>query len=481
MSQTGTCSGLDGQREVQAQLVSTLQAVQRFESEPGAAVRGWSSQITHLIQLALRVLSDGTPEPEQQAVSTDEPTVQPEQLPVFAAVLRDKRHAAGLSQEDLGRRAGLSKRTISAAESGREAPSRATLVRLLAVPELGLAVTDFSPDVSADPAWVPNCWMAPRYNPSELMRDMVNLVNGPGGSLEQTYLYIEPASANDYMTLCTASPSMVGFRTASPLEQVAAAVVKRAGGLGLDVAALGAGDGQSEVRLVEAIARGRAPAVDLRLYLLDISHTMLSVAHNHAKRALAAAGVAIYALHANFHEMERYPILRAESAQRRRRLYVLLGGTCTNLDNEVRFFQQLWQCAAPDDLCLVDFQLAYAPADRADEVRRLDPVLASQALGANRQWLVGPIERHCQGVASVELRVDLTTHCPVPGSYELDFVAQVKMRDGIERHFLTARSKRYDAERLATCLAELGWEMVSTLKYGVGPQKTAAVMLLRRR
>lgn len=27
------------------------------------------------------------------------------------------------------------------------------------------------------------------------------------------------------------------------------------------------------------------------------------------------------------------------------------------------------------------------------------------------------------------------------------------MRDGIQRHFLTARSKRYDAERLAACLA----------------------------
>lgn len=283
------------------------------------------------------------------------------------------------------------------------------------------------------------------------------------------------------MLMCASAPVMVGFRAAAPLEQVAATVVKRCAGIGLDIAGLGSGDGQSEVRLVEAIARGRGTPPDVRLYLLDISHTLLSVAYKHAKAVLMPVGVEMYGMNANFHEMARYPILRAESVPHRRRLYTLLGGTMANLDNEIRFFQQLAQCATTDDLCLLDFQLPVAPPDQPDEIRRLDPPLASQSVPALRQWLTGPIERHCQGAATVGLRVDLTPHCPVPGSYELDFFAQVRMRDGIERQFLTARLKRYGAERLAKCLDGLGWECVLTMKYGATAQKTAAVMLLRKR
>lgn len=476
--QSGNNSGLDGQNEVQAQLVATLQTLQRVEQEAGAAVPGWASHITHLIQVALRVLSG--PEPEQREPS-DPSAVQPEQAHAFAAVLRDKRTAAGLTQEGLAERSGLSKRTISNIETSGQAPSRSTLVRLLAVHELRLAVSDFSPDVKADPAWAPNCWLSPQYNPSELMKDMVNLVNGPGGQLDQTFLYLEPQSANDYMALCTTAPVFVGFRAAAPLEQIAAEVVRRSAGGSLDVAGLGSGDGQSETRLTQAIARGLSPSADLCLYLLDISHTMLSVAYKHARSALSAAGVKVFGLHANFHELARYEFLRAGPASRRRRLYTLLGGTMANLDNEVRFFQDLGQCAAADDLCVLDLQLTYAPVERPDEIRRLDPPLATPGNPPHEQWLTGPIERHCEGLASIHLSTSLTTHCPVPGSYELDILGHVSMRDGLQRQFLVWRVKRYDPERLAKCLDELGWECLSTMKYGVAAQKTAAVMLLRKR
>jgi len=481
MSDNVTTSGLDGQHEVQAHLVATLQVLQRLENQRGAAVHGWGSRVAHLIQLALREVSDGEAEPEQPAPNAEHAAVQPGPLPNFAAVLREKRAGSGLTQEQLARRAGISKRTLYSVESGTQAPSRSTLVRLLAVPELRLAVTDFSSDVNADPAWAPNCWWAQGYNPSQLMQDMANLLNGPGGQLEQTHLYIEPQSANDYMALCSSAPVYVGFRNASPLEQIAAAIVKRCAGVGLDVAGLGSGDGQSEVRLTEAIVRGRAAAPDLRLYLLDISHTMLNVAYKHAKIALTAPGIQVYGLHANFHELGRYPILRADGAKGRRRLYTLLGGTMANLDNEVRFFQELRSCAATDDLCVLDLQLAYAPVEKPDEIRRRDPPLTAQGNPPHHKWLTGLLERHCQGAASAELEVDLTTHCPVPGSYEIDFLGHVRMRDGLERRFLVHRVKRYDSERLAACLDELGWECLSLLKYGVGTQKTAAVMLLRRR
>lgn len=49
-----------------------------------------------------------------------------------AHVVRDARQRAGLTQEELARRAGTSRPTVSAYESGTKSPSLATTVRLLA-------------------------------------------------------------------------------------------------------------------------------------------------------------------------------------------------------------------------------------------------------------------------------------------------------------------------------------------------------------
>jgi transcriptional regulator with XRE-family HTH domain len=49
-----------------------------------------------------------------------------------AAILRDARARAGLTQAELAHRAGTSQATVSAYERGRKTPSVETLVRLLA-------------------------------------------------------------------------------------------------------------------------------------------------------------------------------------------------------------------------------------------------------------------------------------------------------------------------------------------------------------
>jgi transcriptional regulator with XRE-family HTH domain len=50
---------------------------------------------------------------------------------VPATAILNARHAAGLTQAELARRAGTSQATISAYESGRKRPSVATLARVL--------------------------------------------------------------------------------------------------------------------------------------------------------------------------------------------------------------------------------------------------------------------------------------------------------------------------------------------------------------
>lgn len=64
------------------------------------------------------------------------------QLQDFARLLRDKRNQAGFSRIQLARKAQVSDATIKFIETARHPPSRATLLRLVGVAELGLRWAD---------------------------------------------------------------------------------------------------------------------------------------------------------------------------------------------------------------------------------------------------------------------------------------------------------------------------------------------------
>ena len=77
------------------------------------------------------------------------------------SLLEDARTAAGLSQEELARRAHTSQPTLSAYENGRKSPSLATLERLLAETGHHLAINTeitFTQMITrrGRPFWVPN-------------------------------------------------------------------------------------------------------------------------------------------------------------------------------------------------------------------------------------------------------------------------------------------------------------------------------------
>lgn len=403
-----------------------------------------------------------------------------EQFRRFSSVLRQRRTAAGWNQSELAERAGLSLTTIKGVEAGRQNPCRSTLCRLLAVPELGLEVGTVSHSVQDDPAWAPNSLLGPKYDAARLIEEMVDLVNSPGGSFEQTYLYVDGQSANDWYCLSNHAPFVHAFRSSAPLEELSRRITREDGRAGLDVAGIGSGDGKSEVRVVKALAESRSKRADVQLYLLDISHTLLSGAYNYAKEALAPVGARVFAIHANFHDLPRLPVLHGSSAPDRRRVYAMLGGTVANLENEIRFFRDLAGCAHAGDFLLLDCQTVAAPANRPDLVRATDPPLVNGPAPSHLSWLTGPLRRYCRDLADVTLSMDLTTACPVPGSYELDCMADLMLRSGDRRRFLVWRGKRYDPELLADCLRGLGWQPVQTLAYGPGREKVAALLLLRR-
>ena len=43
--------------------------------------------------------------------------------------------------------------------------------------------------------FAPNCWLAPEFDALKLHREMTMLLNGRGGHIEQTFLYLDHHSA----------------------------------------------------------------------------------------------------------------------------------------------------------------------------------------------------------------------------------------------------------------------------------------------
>lgn len=444
------CAPMDAAEGIKAQLGALLEDV-RIAKQAGHA---WLPNVEVLLQQALGVMSVGPGE--------------------FGKVLQSARSAAGFSQVRLAKLAGVSERTLKNIEQGKVVPRADTLARLYSVPALRLneilSVNAEQPEQGSRP----NSWFSPRYQPARLLRDLVDLVNGPGGVLEQTALYLDGRSAMDYLDLCQSAPLYQSFRRSTPNQRVASICARHlAGAKAVVINALGSGDGTAETGFVRELAA--TTTARIKLQLLDISHILLAVAHHNASEALGPSGVEVLSLHANFHDLSRYQILHGEPGGDPR-VYLLLGATIANLENEVRFFGELSSVAAPGDLLLVDCQTVRAPASQPDEVRKAEPTLTHGPAPTHLEWLTGPIRRHCRDAREVNLSMDLTTMCSVPGSYELECAATVRSASGAQRRFMVWRGKRYDPAELSRCLSSLGWTQLEAIKF----DEHAAILVMRK-
>ena len=203
-----------------------------------------------------------------QSAVAEEASVLAEPPPNFGQLLRSRREEAGLSIAALAKKAGLVRTTIANLEQGLTAPSPQTLKRLIAVKSLRLTeLTSNEPKIDA--------WFTDAYNPIQMVQGMSAVLNGPGGRIEQTYLYLDPRSAVDYFMLSNTEEYLASFRAKIPFEKIAERILKESKGIGLDVDGLGCGDGKSETALMQRLADRMPAPPDLQLYLLDISHVLL--------------------------------------------------------------------------------------------------------------------------------------------------------------------------------------------------------------
>ncbi len=392
-------------------------------------------------------------------------------------LVRSRRKAANLSLLELSKRAGISKNTVHNIEQGAHNPSAETLRRLFSVSELNLSSADLTAPLGD---WQPNSWVPRGYDPVQMTLEMISLVNGSGGSMEQTFLYLDGQSAADWLAICSMESFADSFRKTRPLPEAAQQVINATKGFPLDVNALGPGDGKSEVTLVSHLL-DLHPEPGMRLHLLDVSHPLLVASWNLAVQTFQQRDVHVLALHGDFHKLSVYePLQAGPNETTRRRIYTLLGYTLSNLENELRWFESLSSSAAVGDLCIIDLQTAYASPENADEIRAKDPGIHGALTPGYLDWISGPIRRYGRGVRDVQVRRELVTECPVPGSYEVNLVAKVDMDSGPSKRFVLARFKRYDTKRLGDCLRARGWIPEWVKLYGGSTGKAAALMVLRR-
>ena len=457
--------------------VSTLQALQALLSQqPADKQAGWKQALRRQ-QEVLDFLFQACGQPS--LLPADSGTSASRRG--LAKLLRQRRAEASLTQERLAELAGLSTGTIKGVEAGTATPTRSTLLRLLSVKELNLQPSELplKTDSFHDPHTAPTSYFSPTYEPMRMFLDLVAQLNSEGGYIEQTYAYIDSMSAAKWYALSTDENYERDYRRSVPLELAAEKLGPSLGRAGIDLICLGAGDARQETRLMQALASPR-PGVAHRMYLVDISHALLTTGYRHATEVLERLGnVSCYAIHGNFHHLPRYSQLHYKSeVAHRRRVIVMLGHTIANLDNEVRFVRHNLAGYAPGDCLVVDICLAHGSPDRPEEIEAKDPALRNGVRPTVAEWLLGPIHRYVPDLVDVQCSAQIDTACAVRGSYAIEIMAHVKTKGGTERHFSISRHRRHSPDELAKCLNQLGWQEVARIPYGAGSQPDIMLMIL---
>lgn len=455
-------------------------------------------------QEAWRHHLDAVSEALRFAEANHRPGQRTEQPPsyqlVFGRLLRDRRDAEGLTRAELARQAKLSDTLIKQIEYGKEAATRRTLLRLMEVDALRLTWADVPTEmggtaevspvsgdlmtVTDDAASDLNCYIPPLFDPVGMILEFARTLNGDGGHVEQTTAYLDHASAAAYMRMCRQGRWYAAtYRDHVPIGLVAERIVQATQGRPLHVIALGAGEATLESRLVKHIADSLDDH-DIRFCLFDISQPMLNIALQFAINTFDGfPDVMPYGVQGDFHRLTAYPqAYSLPPGSRRRRVYTLLGCTLANIENEIRFFQDslIDAACAPDDLFVFDVQVAAGSADDPDEIRAKEHALSQPFQPMHAEWLSGPFRRYCRDVQDVQFHMRLDTRCPVPGSYALDAIATVSSHKRPDRQFSMLRFRRYDPIQLIKCIESIGWRLLLHHPYGIGGERTAAVLLFQK-
>jgi hypothetical protein len=297
--------------------------------------------------------------------------------------------------------------------------------------------------------------------------EMKRLLNSNGGALEQSHAYLDHESSSDWVNLCNSPDYVAKYRLAFPHREAAQCVARHVGKAGLDLVMLGPGDGKTEVLFTQHLL---AETLDsfVSMHFLDASQPLLNRAYGHAMEVLGREPrVFISAIQGSFFQLSRYRMLNASRHQpHRRRVYTIFGNTIANLDNEASFFQKSFSGAMVGDLLLMDADQAFTTeVHDAEKITEAEPALKAPIPEAHYGWLAGPIKRYCRDVERINLRYRVDPSRPIPGSYGLQFVANLTLSNGQSREFVVFHVRRYDLDKLSAVVQEQGWSKVGRFQF----------------
>lgn len=378
--------------------------------------------------------------------------------------LRQARKSIGMTTIELAKRSGVSTRQINRVESDNDKVSQRTLMALCTVPALGLVPKELLevPTIDEIEQDRSSFVVASGFDSLYMHKEMKRLLNSKGGALEQTHVYLDHDSSSDWIDLCNSPDYVAKFRLAFPHREAAQCVVRYVGKAGLDLVMLGPGDGQTEVLFTQHVLAETTGSF-VCMHLLDASQPLLNKAYGHAIEKLGQEPrVFVSAIQGSFFQLSRYRVLNASQFQpHRRRVYTIFGNTIANLDNEASFFQKSFSGAMKGDLLLMDADQAFtAEAHDPTKISEADPALKAPVPDAHCAWLTGPIRRYCRNVEKINLSYRVDSSRPIPGSYGLQFVANVTLDNGQPREFVVWQVRRYDHDKLSTVVQKLGWAEV---------------------
>lgn len=382
--------------------------------------------------------------------------------------LKKVRKERGLSARELSVAAGLSPSVVQMIEDQRRLPGLDTIEKLAAA--LGVSTAWLGFGIGPQNRDEVSYYVMPDFDPLAMARELEALLRGPGGHIEQSYKYLDSLDAHHWCEL-TQQGRYSTMADSKPLTNLAERIVPQVGRAGLDVIGLGVGTGENESLLVRHLLDGECS--DLRLYLLDISQPLLSIACQRATKILnGAPSIPITAIHGNFHALPGFePLL--QMTHRRQRLVTMFGGTFGNLDNEVRFLRGSVSGQRSGDLLLIDISLARAPAQHQAQIIANEPVLSKKRsqellrqLKLQEQFNIDPLLRYRRDIVEFEFKYSLdTTSCVIPGSYAIHMTAEAQLSSGGKCLFSLGYIKRYDIPKLSDWLAKEGWDLLAHWEY----------------
>lgn len=391
-------------------------------------------------------------------------------LAAFGKLVRERRQAARLTQAKLAKLTGLTEVTIRNVEYAHNPPSEDTLRRLLEQPKLNISLGDLPTvqrhDLEDDLKFYRNLhwFIAPDYEILKLWVEFRKQLNSQGGHIEQTFLYLDAESAADYVQVCSHHDAI--FRQNAPMGAIAELTLSQLprDHSNLDVIALGPGDGVLDTGVVQSLLSMRSD-LRLRLHLLDISQPLLNVAYKHATDSLSnLQNVFVTGMQGNFYDLPTYQhIFYVPKSRPTTRMFLILGSTLTNIDNEIRFVRHSLAIASEGDLLLVSVRRSFAETPAETAIRKSDTALQAPFPALHAKWLGGPILRYCEGATGFEFRLETRLDCVVPESYAMDAVARVSFKDGRTRDISMCRFKRYNTTKLAECFGAEGWAMLDDI------------------